>query len=661
MAGLTHISEILVKQGRDFLENLLTREVTISEKLDGSNFNIKKLENNTFEYYKRDGKTPLTDIDRTLSVYFEEPINHFESLSDKVKDSIKPGTFFSFEYFPNNKTVEIYYDDLPPSKLALEVVKLPNGKFVNDAKELNKIADSLQVARPAIIFQGKLNKTQKSKMIEFASTPFEQLIEKYNTQSFSRFIIPLLNPGLKSSFFKRDLDSMIEGIVFNFKGDDGNTFAKLVDPAFTAMAKKKAADRRDKPNNIYGIVISDITDFINNQKLEDYELTAEDFSGRYIELMSDLFFDYITYKGDEYDDINFDTPEFLDRPEHSLNIKNIPNKEVVKLVRSNKNYQELFKMFIASFRKKKKRAYGYFTKEFINKIFNTTVDKIHNYINDSVNEISETDIKSFAILNEDEQISNFGDVEIPVYLQNDSIDESDIITEPGTKKVNVVVGRFQPIHKGHIAISNFLENINGYPSVYITIRGNKPNIKSPISVELQDKLFGDVIKNEKNIEEFLRLPRVLLNEVFTLLRKNGYEPISLGAGSDRVEGYKEQLDFMLTKRENMMNVDPEFEIIETPRVYSGTAIRKSLIDNDTKSFEKMMPKYLHKYTKEIEDAVVQTIEIEDEFNIKDVKLNKEETDGIYDINTIDGKTIIKYNPIIKDSLIKKLTKKYKIK
>jgi hypothetical protein len=608
MAGLIHLSEVLVKRGKDFTKNLLTKDTTISEKLDGSNFNAKRVHNG-FEYYKRDGKTPITVIDRTLSIYNEKPIQHFESLTDEVLAQIPIGTYFSLEYFPRMKTVEIEYSELPDSGLVLESIMLKNGKYVYDKEELDKWAELLKVDKVPIIFQGQLNEKQKDAILDFISTPFDELIQKFKTQSFSRYIIGLLNPDMSNSFLKKSLDEMIEGVVFTFKDDVDTMMAKLVDPCFTLMAKEKAKNRIKTPNDIYGMIVSDITDYINNLDLSIYTINGKDFSKRYIDLMSQIFLEYYHMKGEDFSDIDMNLPEFLDRPEHSVNIKEIPYSNITNIVKSNKNYAELYKIFLATFRKKKKKAIGYFTKDFIS-IFNKIIDKIHDYINSGINEITMSDINNFVLYNEDDDVlqhynvisenSEYAIIEIPEELREDIKNDSkgSINTTPAEKLVNVIVGRFQPIHKGHIAISKFLKEANGHDCVFVTIRSEKPNPKSPISLELQNRMFDDVKLNEMLAIDFKTTNRVILNEVFTLLRDNGYEPISLGAGDDRTESYKDQLKFMLEKRNNMMNVHPDFDIINIPRNIvkaSGTSVRESILTDNEESFKKQMPLYLHTY------------------------------------------------------------------
>jgi len=607
MAGLTHLSEVLVKQGRDFIQNLLTLEVTATEKLDGSNFNVEK-QNNGFVFYKRDGKTPINAIDRMLSIYHEAPIKHFETLPKEVIDNIPNGTYFSFEYFASRQPVEILYHKIPKNNLVLESVRLKNGKYVYDKTDLDQWADLLNVERVPIIFQGMLSDEQQMEIISFVSTPFEKLVEKFQTNSFSRYILKLLNPNIKQSFLKNSIDDIIEGVVFSFKGEN-IIFAKIVDPLFTAMVKNKNSKEREEPGDIYGMIVSDITDFINNVDLNSYIISGKDFSSGYINLMSQLFLEYFHLKGTDYKDVFMNVPKFLEKPEHQINIKSIPYKKIEQIIRTNKNYAELFKIFIATYRKKKRKVYGYFTKDFIN-VFNNTVDKIHSIINQSINEITINDINSFALINEDEDILNgyniiqeFNEVtviEIPENLQN--IDNKTLIVTPAENKVNVIVGRFQPLHKGHIGISKFLKESNGHDTVFVIIRGNKPNKKSPISLELQNKLFEEVQKNEPQIVGTFVTNRVILNEIFTLLRSNGYEPISLGAGDDRVESYNEQLDFMLNKRNNMMNVDSDFSIIQIPRNIikaSGTSIRESIQNDDVLKFNSQMPNYLYKFYDEI--------------------------------------------------------------
>ena len=68
-----------------------------------------------------------------------------------------------------------------------------------------------------------------------------------NKESFSRFIITLLNPSMKGSMYQNDgFESPIDGFVFKFISDDGITkpmTAKLIDPFMSALISKNKSKK----------------------------------------------------------------------------------------------------------------------------------------------------------------------------------------------------------------------------------------------------------------------------------------------------------------------------------------------------------------------------------------------------------------------------------
>ena len=67
MAGIKHLSEIYKKQGAEFLDELFSKELTVSEKLNGMSFAFEKnIGDGTISFYKRDQENPISKIDRVL-------------------------------------------------------------------------------------------------------------------------------------------------------------------------------------------------------------------------------------------------------------------------------------------------------------------------------------------------------------------------------------------------------------------------------------------------------------------------------------------------------------------------------------------------------------------------------------------------------------------
>ena len=139
-SGIAHLRDILSKQGEDVIIRLL------NEKLDGSAFCFEKQIDESFLFFKRNQDEPINLIDRTLVKYYEEPINHIESLSQSIKDLIPYNWRFGCEYFSNNTPHEIHYEELPQNKLILSYIHVKNAndkllRTIQDKEELNEWAD----------------------------------------------------------------------------------------------------------------------------------------------------------------------------------------------------------------------------------------------------------------------------------------------------------------------------------------------------------------------------------------------------------------------------------------------------------------------------------------------------------------------------------------
>ena len=90
------------------------------------------------------------------------------------------------------------------------------------------------------------------------------------------------------------------------------------------------------------------------------------------------------------------------------------------------------------------------------------------------------------------------------------------------------------------------------------------------------------------------------------LRDQGYEPIGLGAGIDRMKDYQNQVKY-ITGPKSDTPVSPDFEVrlVDTrdgdgP---SGTKVRQALKDDDRAVFNSLMPAELHKYYEEMKKYI----------------------------------------------------------
>jgi cytidyltransferase-like protein len=622
MAGINHLYDIYNKKGSDFVNQLFNQYVTVNEKMDGSAFSFERdKDTGKFRFFRRDQRNPITLVDRTLMKYYERPIQYIESLPPHVVERIPRKWRFGLEYFANNKPVEIFYDRVPKNNLILSYVHEldDSGKIVRTLQNKEKLdswADLLGVERSPIIFQGKLTEDQKTELLDFMSTPFKKLVEKFSTQSFVRYIISILNPALEKSALNDDLDKDVEGIVFRFgdPGKEGDTvLAKMVDPIFTEIAKQKSSDKREKkPSDFLGITILDVLNFILQHGIKSFEVEGDSEDERYVSFISDVFAKFLEENEEKYKGADFEEPDYLKKEEFRLNKSLIKDRRVLKFVESDESFESLFKLILNSFRKLKTKASGVLSQGVVDQL-NLLIKDIKDYIEKPKGKVNEQEFVSFLdfkkefVANVDylqEENEESDNQENPFFsfdefiskletIDTQTTKESDVseIKKEEAKKVNVIMGRFQPFHLGHLKMAKKLKEENGFPSfVVVVYAGHNKSGKSPFNEKIISQYMDAVVNdNKEDLEGYIIVDRGLLGSSINKLVNLGYEPHLVGVGDDRKDYYDKQFDYI--KRSELAEKLPEdFKLSETPRFTSATEVRKKLKEEDFSGLKKLLPK-----------------------------------------------------------------------
>ena len=626
MAGISHLYDIYNKKGKDFVDNLFNTYVTVNEKMDGSAFIFERdIETGKFNFYKRDQRNPITLVDRTLMKYYEKPIQYIESLPPHIINEIPRGWRFGLEYFANSAPVEIVYDEVPKNNLILSYVHKkdnlgkPKGT-IQGKNDLDTWADLLGVERPPIIFQGYLGKEQKDRILDFLRTPFEDLVTEYKTRSFVAFIIGVLNPELKKTALNADLEKPIEGIVFRFGEEDTEQepiLSKMVDPVFTELAKSKAKKRtEEKPSDFLGITILDVMNFILENGVDTFEIEGTTEDERYISFISDVFSKFLDEYGYKYKGADFQEPEYLKKDEFRLNKNLITDRRVLRYLDEDESFESLFKLILNSFRKIKKRAGGIITSGIIDQ-FNSVVSSIEKKVGtkESKPAVMESEMPSFLdfkknnlkpkkvdyVTSESDEASKDDD---HFYSYNEFISALETIDTtkkdvgnpkvvkeekaPELKEVNLLVGRFQPFHNGHLKMAKFLKEKNDLPTIVAVVHpGHNKSGKSPFTEDLVAKYMEAIVKdNPSLIAGYFMTKRGLLGVIYGMAKGMGYKVNLIGSGDDRIEDYKKQSEYL---KKAGGDFPKEIEVVETPRTTSGTEIRNSIGEEDFLAFKKLVP------------------------------------------------------------------------
>ena len=630
MAGINHLYDLYNKKGADFVNQLFNQYVTINEKMDGSAFSFERdKDTGKFKFYRRDQRNPITMVDRTLMKYYEKPIQYIESLPPHVIQKIPRGWRFGLEYFANTNPVEIVYDRIPKNHLILSYVHQldDSGKIVKTIQKkesLDEWADLLGVERSPIVFQGKLDEDQKSQLLEFLNTPFKKLVERFSTQSFVRYIISTLNPSLAKSALNDDLDKEVEGIVFRFgdpNKENETVLAKMVDPIFTEIAKQKSSDQRErKPSDFLGITLLDVMNFILEKGLKNFEVDGDTEDERYISFISDVFAKFLDENKEKYKGTDFEEPSYLKKDEFRLNKDLISDRKVLKYVEEDDSFESLYKLILNSFRKIKTRSSGIVTSGMIEQL-NLLIQDIKDYIKKEKSKVNESEFISFSdfkkefipnvdyiqeeneetersenpFFSYDEFISKLETIDNQTSNENDSLTEK-VPMDP--KSVNVLIGRFQPFHLGHLKMAKKLKEKNNLPSfVVVVYPGHNKSGKSPFNDRVIKQYMEAVIKdNPEDLVDYIIVDRGLVGSIINKLVGMGLEPHLIASGDDRKDYYEKQIEYI--KRSDLIdNLPKDFGLEVTPRFTSATEVRDKLKSEDFAALKKLLPKpVLNLYT-----------------------------------------------------------------
>jgi hypothetical protein len=644
MAGIKHLSEIYKKQGAEFLDELFGKELTVSEKLNGMNFSFEKsIFDGSLSFYKRDQVNPISKIDRVLMKYYEAPIAHIQELPNLTLDEIPSGWRFGMEFFINPSPVLISYQRVPKNGLVLTHIIVKNQfgdieRTIVEKEELDYWADLLGVEKPPIIFQGKLSDEQKVLINDFVNSSHDNLTMEHGTTSFAKYLVSVLNPNIKKTSLNDSLEEPIEGVVFRFGSIDGvgeSFTAKILDPVFEDITRQNNVKKVSYfPSDIYGITILEVMNYILDKGITSFSFEGEDPQDKYISFVCSVFNSFAKEYGDKYLGLDFQEPEFLKQPGFESNLDLIKDEETKSLIADDESYESLFKLILSAFRKIKKRPGGFFTQGAIEQ-FNLLVKEISEYLNNSSivvesiiptfdqfrkvkkpfipqeeedeedieDEVEEVPVKSQEVDNdvtEEPQEIEIGVEEDPiqdeVVLDPEVIDQiktalgqSDPISsykgDEEAKKVNIVIGKFQPFNNGHLKLIKKANQNNGLPVAVFVVR---PGSHSYIDDQTMDKMMNIISNELLNVIDSIHYvdDDLLLTAIQTLGKK--YEPKTLTVGNKRLDNYLLQTR-SLKKRKKL---DSGFQIQTAPEWINSEDVSRTIQERNYMEFKKHVPKSL---------------------------------------------------------------------
>lgn len=398
------LQNILGTKGEEFLDNLLNKEVVVTEKLNAATLSFQKKQssemdlNRKLTFYKGSGtnKKEITIADRVMTTFYSLGMQYLSNLSKLIMDRIPANWTFVCKYFPNHQPSFINYSTLPKNNLVLSCIITSGGTILEDVDDLRSWAEMFDIAYQEPVYRGYLTEYQKERLSDYIKD------NSSNKESFARFVITLLNPSLTHSLYQNDgFESPIDGFIFKFISDDGVTkpmSAKLIDPYMTNIILKNKSGKNFKDNT--DILLSDFTIFMSGQDLDSIVLKADSESERYLELFYRLFNRYIKYKKSQLEDFDIDTNDVVKESidvDFSVDIDQISNETTKKLLKDNPEYKQIFKALLGSLKSKKPETYkSLVMSPGVVRLFNDMVDKINMK---SANKEVEDDLSFNSYLN----------------------------------------------------------------------------------------------------------------------------------------------------------------------------------------------------------------------------------------------------------------------
>lgn len=159
-----------------------------------------------------------------------------------------------------------------------------------------------------------------------------------------------------------------------------------------------------------------------------------------------------------------------------------------------------------------------------------------------------------------------------------------------SKRVNIMVGRFQPFTKGHLKCIKTIWDQTKLKTILVMI--NTPAAKidksHPFSSELLLPIYKELFKHYNYIENIILVKNANIIDINEILNSLGYEIGSWVCGSDRYDSYKNMVD----RYGEEINLPKDFKLIEIKRGskdISATQVREALINKDYSTFIKLMP------------------------------------------------------------------------
>jgi len=379
MSKLQNLSEI---SSSEELDQILNQEIIVFEDIQGSKIWVNWDGNQFIIKPKNLSTEPINLVDLAMQKYYNNSIEFFNRLSDRVKALLNKKWWFCYEYFPDEQPANIQYNKVPKNNLVLTSICKSN-KFDYSIDELIEYARLFDVDVSPVIFKGKLSQETIEVIKYFLNTSEKDLEFVFGEKSFAYFFYKLLNPQTHNSFLMDDdFQENLEKIILRI--DDKNLNFELLNPLYKRISDNNSTDFVE----IYSLILVNFLNFCQTVDLNQVKLKGEKRDEIYLNLICLLYNIYVTEIKEDLLNFEFVVPEFFDRDKFRINKELISNKTTRELIGEDKKLEYIFKCLLGSFGKPKKKEIGIFTTSTL-EIFNNYVKSISDKIDQFLKKKSE--------------------------------------------------------------------------------------------------------------------------------------------------------------------------------------------------------------------------------------------------------------------------------
>lgn len=574
--AIKSLYDIYTQKSSNFIEKLLNNHVVIDDDIPSSFFAAKR-NGNQWMFFKKN--EPITDIDRTITRFYEPAISVFENISPDRVVNVPENLVFVMKYISNVPTSNNEVISSQILKLT-HIIDDNNKQVIKDQKTINYWADYLKIGIPPIIFDGYLNDDQKAAILDFVYTNQDDLALRFKSESFTEYIINLLNSKYESDG--------INSIVFRFDDEDTQEeiLAKVIDPLFYDLQKVNPKISREKTNDLVYIVILQLINFIEAYPIKDLMSlvnSQKSYENNYLTIMNKIFVDYINANSADLMDMQFDVPDHIMSQDNDINFGFIDNKDVVDIINMNDSFKEVYRILINFFRKKRKKTNGLFSENML-RLFNALVEKIQKIISGkSLYESYTPSFEEYNGLISEEFSFN--------YMRKDGGIQNQFAMHQKRKPINIIVDYFQPLNNSHISTAETLYKKNKLKTRFILLDNKQRSPIKPFSTETSERIIKKYIAgNPEFIDGYIIIKK---NNIDTILKNicEQYIPVLWAANKSKIDEYSIEMDYA-RKHDTKFNVSKRFKLIIAPDM-NNQRIIDYIVTGNYQMFTSNTPKQVH--------------------------------------------------------------------